>query len=126
MGPLMEKVTHFVCQLEGSYERIWEIHWNLYAKGRHETCADVMETLEDYIDRIMESSMGIEERPGFDWFVAIKPSSTNLEEICKTLRMKSDQLAQDLCYNPAYTGIVNILNDFSSDLAKYSYVATLA
>lgn len=124
MGELISKVIVFINELYGSYLKIQEIHWNTYHNGVHKVQDEIKDLLMEYSDKLAEVAMGIDVRPGFDVLHPIIPNTTDSEEICKVLKKKAYRLKESLI-GPEYSGLVNVLDDFATDMDKTAYLTTL-
>lgn len=124
MTSITSRVLTFNDKLLGSYIKVREIHWNTYNKASHTLCDDIMGTLIDTSDRLLENLMGLEQRPGFNIINPNIPNTTSLEEILNVLNKESCVLESYLT-SPIYSGITNITNDFREAINKYLYLSTL-
>lgn len=124
MNELSYKTLDFCNELFGSYFRIREIHWNTHKMAKHKLCDDVMDSIIEYVDKLSEGMIGLEQRPGFDILKPVIPTSVDLTEILKVLRNKAQYLEQSLSSNSDYVGMVNILDDLITDLNEYVYLST--
>ena len=124
MSPAMSEVVHFLNELMGSYLKVREIHWNTYGGTEHTVADDTMDEIIEYVDQIAESAIGVDDRPGFDIFNVIIPNSTDLTEIIQVLLNKAERL-KNMLTMPIYNGVVNALDDFTTDFSKLKYRSTL-
>lgn len=126
MGDDLQLVINFVNECYGAYLKLKEIHWNTYSNTTHVRVDEATEGILSYIDKLMENTIGADapNRPSLGYLNPIIPESSSRVEILVTLNRRANSLA-DRLQSPVSRGIINILDDFASELNSYQYFNTM-
>lgn len=124
LSPDMLRIINYVNELIGTHCRLREIHWNTYNKASHDLSDNLMWKFMSTVDRLLESIMGIEERPGYDIICPKIPKSTDIKEILRAIIARTTALEGHLS-SPVYSGVTNMLSEFKEQLNKSIYLSSL-
>ena len=121
---LKEETKNFLSALEGYHQLLKTLHWSATAMSEHELLDNIDHAVLEYEDSIAEVVMGItDSRFQNGDLKTLLPSAKNLKDMLKEL----ENDVSDYCDKvESYNGIVNILDDFMTDINKWNYLRTLS
>jgi hypothetical protein len=112
----------FINFVWNTYFKVREIHWNERNRATHKLADDVMSSLIDYQDFIMECNMGMFGRPGYNIFNIINIEVNDLKELLTALRTKTLEFKSSIP-GTIYSGLTKILDDLVADINKWIYLS---
>jgi len=123
---LLDKTFIFLMKLMGYRNQLRMNHWQTKSFAEHKLTDEMLETLDDFIDRIGENTLGLFGRP------KINTASTNISDnaIVSTqyvLKCIEEELCELIClYKEAdHESMVALLGEFDSDVQKFKFLSTL-
>lgn len=123
---LQEGTFSFIIKLMGYRNQLRMNHWQTESFSEHKLTDEILGSLDSYIDKIGEVSIGMFGRP------QINTVSINLSDIrISSTKFVLDQMDQELsqlveCYKVTnFEGMISTLGDFSADIKKFKYLLTL-
>ena len=125
MSNLKSKALDMLCTIEGYHQRLKEIHWSTTNNAEHKLVDEIDEEVLSYEDKIAEAAMGcINAR------FEIGSLKTLLPEAKNTASLLSEMLNDVLAFRKVIeqsnkcVGIVNIIDDFITDINSWNYMRT--
>ena len=115
-------VISFINYIWNTYFKVREVHWNERNQATHKLADSVMESLIDYQDFIMECTMGMFGRPGYNIFEIVNIEKNDLKELLTLLRTKTLELKMSMP-TIIYSGLTKILDDLVADINKWIYLS---
>lgn len=114
----------FFNSVSGIYFRMREFHFNTHIEAEHNLTNTLMPSLMDYADSVMENVMGIlDSRPGMDILTPTKCDESSINAGLKYLKSEVLKLREQIQDDSNYNGVVNILDDFTTDINKWIYLS---
>lgn len=119
-----KEAIEFFNSVSGIYFRIREFHFNTHIEAEHNLTNTLMPALMDYADAVMENFMGIlDSRPGIDILMPTKCTENSINTTLKYLKTDVLKLRDAVQDDENYNGVVNILDDFTTDINKWIYLS---
>jgi hypothetical protein len=119
-----EYVLEYVKRLEGYRIRIREMHWSAKTHSLHILADSLLEDLESYEDSIAEDFMGlVGYRIQVGAVVPKLPKATEIKALIDEVINDSLVLKSKIENLPAWTGMVNLIDDCVHMLNKSKYLA---
>lgn len=114
----------FFNSVSGIYFRMREFHFNTHIEAEHNLTNSFMPSMMEYADAVMENVMGIlDSRPGMDILTPTKCEETSINSGLKYLKSEVLKLRDAIQGDENYNGVVNILDDFTTDINKWIYLS---
>ena len=121
---LKEETKNFLSALEGYHQLSKTLHWSATAMAEHKLLDDMDHSILDYEDSIAEFVMGItDSRFQNGDLKTLLPSAKNLKDMIKELKTDITNYRD---YVEDNSGLVNILDDFLTDVDKWNYLRTFS
>jgi hypothetical protein len=123
---LKGKSIEFLSSLEGYMTVLKELHWSAEKHSIHILTDDMGKSILEYEDRIAECVMGIlDTRIVVGDLKCLLPESKTLDSLIKELSKDTISLKKEIEEEIEYSGLVNILDEFMSDINKWNYLKNL-
>lgn len=124
---LKDDTFNFLLKVLGYRNQLRVNHWQTEVFSEHKMTDDLMETIDEKVDEIGESTLGIFGRP------KIEKQNTEVTDI-KDISTKEiiENIHKDLCElveqykETEYEGLVSLLGDFCAEMEKYKYLSTFS
>lgn len=124
---LKEKAIEFLSSCEGYHQRAKELHWDAQKNSRHTLLDEIDSTVLDYQDKVAESVMGILNiRFGVGDLKTLVPDAKSLDTIIDEMLSDVINFKKEVEGEIKNSGLVNILDDFITDLNRFNYLKTLS
>lgn len=124
---MKKEVLNFLSELEGYHQILKEIHWSTKNKAEHLLTDEIDSAVLEYEDSIAENTMGIlNTRFGVGDLKSLLPNAKSLDGVLKEMNDDLTSLRDKLDGDNNYVGLINILDDFASDINKWNYLRTFS
>lgn len=125
MSSLRNKTIDFLSTLEGYHEALKMIHWSTNIKSEHLLTDDIDKAVLDYEDKIAEVTMGcLNTRYGHGELKCLLPEAKTTESLLKEMKADVSSYRSELGDSVDNAGIVNIIDDFITDINTWQYLIT--
>ena len=118
------KATNFLNKLEGYHQALKVLHWTAENNHKHTLTDDIDGSVLKFEDKVAEVVMGIigERITSLD---SDKPSSTDLKGLLDELKRDILEFLDEFEDKRDYRGLVNVCDDFLSDVETDKYLDDL-
>lgn len=117
-------VLNFLSALEGYHSTFKMLHWSASHHSEHVLTDDIDDSILDYEDKISEVAMGaLDTKFGIGELKCMLPQSKEIKGVLKELKNDVEEF-RETAENNGFIGLVNILDDFISDINKWNYLRT--
>lgn len=124
---LKQKTIEFLSGIEGYHETLKGLHWSTKNHSEHVLTDDIDGDVLGYEDKIAECVMGLTGlRFGVGELKSLLPVAKNLDALVPEMENDVIKFKKEVENDIAYSGLVNIIDEFLSDIAKWNYLKTLA
>ena len=118
------KATKFLGWLEGCHQALKVMHWTADTSHKHTLTDDIDKAVLKFEDKVAEVVMGITgER--ITSLSSDKPSDSGLEEFLSDLEKNVLDFLDEFEGKREYRGLVNVCDDFLSDIETFKYLSEL-
>lgn len=125
MNKVKENILNFLSILEGNHQTLKMIHWSTTNKSEHLLSDEIDGDILKYQDRIAEAAMGcLNTRFGISSIKTLLPNAKTISDLINELDSDLNSLKDNLS-DKKYSGINNILDDFSESISSWKYLVTL-
>ena len=122
-GKLKKITNEFLSVLDGAHETLKGLHWSADNHSRHVLTDDIDHDVLEYQDKIAESVMGlIDDKFSVGELHALVGDSKEIKGFLNELYSDVKEYRGKV---EEYDAIVNIIDDFLTDITKWKYLATL-
>lgn len=122
MTELKEDTKNFLSMLEGYHQQCKMLHWSSSKMSQHKLIDDIDGSILGYEDSLAEQVMGIVgQKFGIGDLKTLLPNSKELGSMLNELIGDIKEYKGKCKSND---GIVNILDDFTTDVNKWKYLMT--
>ena len=126
MDNLRNKTIEFLSILEGYHETLKQIHWSTSNKSEHLLTDEIDSSVLEYEDKIAEVTMGsLNTRYGHGDLKCLLPEAKTTESLLKELKGDVLVYRKEVGDEPNRAGIINVIDDFISDINRWNYLRTL-
>ena len=126
MDSLFEKTKRFLSVCDGAHEICKGLHWSAEHHAEHILTDDIDDAILDYQDKIAEVVMGL---TGQKFQVGDLKALVGSSKDCKSFlnELESDLISykKELGSDIRVDGLINVLDDFATDISKWKYLSTL-
>ena len=124
MNTLKKEAIEFLSVLEGNHQLLKGLHWSTNCKAEHLLTDDIDSSVLEYEDKIAENVMGCGNfRIGVGDLKTMLPSAKNLGDMLTELENDVKDFKSKL-EDKKHSGIINILDDFLTDINTWKYLKT--
>ena len=111
-------------RLHGYHTRLKELHFSAPNMSLHKVIDDFDSELQEFDDTIMEDAQSIFGfiEPGM--IEPVLPEETEIEELLRSIRAMLAEM-KDTLQEKLYTGIINTVDDFWSEVNKTIYLVKI-
>lgn len=111
-------------RLHGYHTRLKELHFSAPTMSLHKVIDDFDSELQEFDDTIMEDAQSIFGfiEPGT--IEPVLPEETEIEELLRSIRAMLAEM-KDTLQEKLYTGIINTVDDFWSEVNKTIYLVKI-
>ena len=121
------KTTEFLSGLEGMHSCLKMLHWSTTNHSQHLLCDDIDGSVLEYEDRIAECIMGrLNTRFGIGDLKCLLPEAKTLDSLINELLSDVISFKKETEDDILNSGLINILDEFISDINKWNYLKTLS
>lgn len=102
------------------------IHYSTKKHHCHVLCDTVRDEITEFADELAEQSYGILGKPSYSDFSlrnSVKKTS-DIAQLCKNAVGVVEPLRKEIENKPKFSGIVSLIDDFKSKMAKDAYLAS--
>lgn len=112
-------------RIQGYCTRLDELHWSAPNRSVHKITDEYSEELREFKDSLMENTQAMFGfiHPGE--LDPILPAATDFEDLLTEIRGALVGIKREAGDSTAWTGIINIVDDFFETTNKYIYLAKL-
>lgn len=126
MDNLRNKTIEFLSILEGYHETLKQIHWSTSNKSEHLLTDEIDSAVLEYEDKFAEVTMGhLNTRYGHGDLKCLLPEAKTTESLLKELKGDVLVYRKEVGDEPDRAGIINVIDDFISDINRWNYLRTL-
>jgi hypothetical protein len=123
---LKQKTIEFLSGIEGYHETLKGLHWSAKRHSEHVLTDDMDGDVLEYEDKIAECVMGLTNlRIGVGELKSLLPVAKTLDNLVPEMENDVIKFKKEIESNVEYSGLVNIIDEFLSDIAKWNYLKTL-
>lgn len=127
MSNLKSKTIDFLSTLEGYHAALKMIHWSTKIKSEHLLTDDIDKSILDYEDKIAEVTMGLlNTRYGHGDLKCMLPEAKTSESLLKEMKSDVSAYRSEVEDSDDNAGIINILDDFITDIDTWKYLITFS
>ena len=103
------------------------IHWSTKIKSEHLLTDDIDKSVLDYEDKIAEVTMGLlNTRYGHGDLKCMLPEAKTSESLLKEMKSDVSAYRSEVGDSDDNAGIINILDDFITDIDTWKYLITFS
>lgn len=126
MNDLKNNFIDFLSAMEGYHSLCKMIHWSTTNKAEHLLVDEIDDEVLSFEDRIAEASMGnLGTRYGIGDLKTLMPDAKTLDSMLKELKKDILTLKEKMGDDEKYSGIRNILDEFTEKVDSWNYLRTL-
>lgn len=120
-----ENGIKFLCNLEGTHQRLKMLHWSTECKAEHLLTDDIDDAVLDCEDSIAENIMGkLGVRFGNGDLKSMLPESTTLKSLLDEMEDDANSFKNSIGDSDEYAGVINIIDDYLENINKWRYLST--
>lgn len=124
---LKNKTIEFLSGLEGMHSRLKTLHWSTKNHSEHVLTDDIDSSVLEYEDKIAECVMGrLNVRFGVGDLKCLLPDAKTLDSLVNEMLNDVITFKKEVDGDILNTGLINILDEFVSDINKWNYLKTLS
>lgn len=124
---LKNKTIEFLSGLEGMHSRLKTLHWSAKNHSEHVLTDDIDSSILEYEDKIAECVMGrLNVRFGVGDLKCLLPDAKTLDSLVNEMLNDVITFKKEVDGDILNTGLINILDEFVSDINKWNYLKTLS
>jgi hypothetical protein len=124
---LKNKTIEFLSGLEGMHSRLKTLHWSTKNHSEHVLTDDIDSSILEYEDKIAECVMGrLNVRFGVGDLKCLLPDAKTLDSLVNEMLNDVITFKKEVDGDILNTGLINILDEFVSDINKWNYLKTLS
>lgn len=107
----------------GEYLNLREIHFNTQIQAQHNLTNEIMPEFVDLADFIMEQTMGLFGRPGYDVINPIVPHEQDLTQSLKNYKALLLTFRASINNKDIFAGMLATVDDFLASLNRWIYLS---
>lgn len=116
----------FLSRLEGYHQALKMMHWSTDNHSKHLLTDDIDKSILEFEDEVAENLMGITGTKISSGLETNKPSTKDLKELLSELERDVLEFIGEYEGDKSNRGLINICDDFLSQVNKYKYLETLS
>lgn len=122
-GKLRKDTIEFLSILDGAHETLKGLHWHAERHAEHILTDDIDHSVLEYQDKIAESVMGIiDDKFGVGELKALVGDAKEIHDFLDELMSDVKEYRENV--GDGHPAIINIVDDFLTDITKWKYLAT--
>ncbi len=116
----------FLSRLEGYHQALKMMHWSTDNHSKHLLTDDIDKSILEFEDEVAENLMGITGTKISEGLKGDKPDVKDLKELLSSLEQDVLGFINEYEGERSNRGLINICDDFLSEVNKYKYLETLS